>query len=81
MWLSVKYLDCKDFLDISNICSVHSVFAVSRGCSLDMTIVLIVQVFDLIYRGSQEGAYNCYLRDFSWSSGEENAVYIGNCRI
>lgn len=61
--------------------SVYSVFTVSWGCSLDMTIVLIAQVFDLICSGSQEGAYSFYLRDFSWSSGEENAVYIGNRRL
>jgi len=81
MWLSVKYLDYKDFLDISSIRSVYSVFTVSRGCSLDMTLVLIVQVFDLICSGRQKGAYNFYLRDFSWSSGEENAMHLGNCRI
>lgn len=46
-----------------------------------MMIVLIAQVFDLICSGSQEGAYSFYLRDFSWSSGEENAVYIGNRRL
>ena len=81
MWLSVKYLVYKDFLDISSICSLDSVFTVSWDCSLDMTIVLIVQVFDLICSGSQKGAYNFYLRDFSLSSGEENAMYIGNRRI
>lgn len=81
MWLSAKYLDYKDSLDISNICLVYSVFTVSWGCSLDMTIVLIVQVFDSICSGSQKGAYNFYLRDFSLSSGEENAMYIGNRRI
>lgn len=81
MWLSVKYLDYKDFLDISNIRSVCSVFTVSWGRSLDMTIVLIVQVFDLICSGSQKGAYNFYLRDFNLSWGEQNAMYIGNRRV
>lgn len=78
MWLSVKHLNYKDFLDISNIYSVCCVFAVSRACSLDTPVVLIVPAFDLICSGNQKGAYNFYLRDFNLTSGEENAVYAGD---
>lgn len=75
MWLSVKHLNYKDFLDISNIYSVCCVFAVSRACSLGTPLVLIVPAVDLICNGNMKGACDSCLGDSNSTSGEENAVY------
>lgn len=61
-------------IKISHIYQTSSVFAVSGGRSLDMRIVLIVRVFDLICRGSREGAHNSCFRDFTGSLGQENEL-------